>query len=93
MEKITEYWVLAVAIGGGIGRLIMWVYSRKKDRAKSSDLLYNQLEQLKTRVILQVAVEVQQATELGEKQKMIDGLKTHCSDCYERYLEFTKNGI
>ena len=80
---LKEWWGLIVMIGGGIGGYFRW----KASRDKSSNMLYEQMEKLKQKVILQVEREVQQETEIAEKDRIIEGLKRHCPDCYDKYIQ------
>lgn len=83
ISHAKELFALIVMIGGGIGSFVQWRTTQRKSSAR----LYEQLEDLKKKVIAQIAREVASAEELAEKQRIIDGLRHHCSDCYKSYLE------
>lgn len=83
LDMIEKFWGLIVAIGGGVAAYFRW----RSSRQKSTKMLYDELEKLKQKVILQVAREVEHASELAEKQRIIDGLRLHCPDCYKSFLK------
>lgn len=86
-QKIAEYWDVLAGVGTTIAGVLGWLSVRKKKKDDSTQMLYDQLEALKKKVILQVATEVAQATEIGERDKIIEGLKRHCPECYDRFIE------
>ena len=57
LNKLREYWefILIVTGSGGIAGLIKYYYTFKAERKSSIDMLYDELEKLKQRVILQIA--------------------------------------
>lgn len=83
LELIRQFWHVLVMIGGGIGAYFRW----KATRQKSTVMLYDELEKLKQKVIIQVSREVDQASELAEKNRIIEEFKTHCPDCYSSFIE------
>ena len=85
-----RFWSVTSLILGGIGTSILgfikWRHSKKEAERTSTEMLYEQLELLKQKVILQVAREVEQATELAEKTRIITEFAKHCPDCYEKFM-------
>jgi uncharacterized membrane protein affecting hemolysin expression len=90
-ELIKEYWQFAVGVITAIGVVIRFIWNRQKKSQESTSMLYEQLEELKKKVILQVAADVARATELAEKQKIIEGLRLHCPECYDSFLNTQKH--
>ena len=93
LDTLKEWWGLFVLVASGIGALLRFFWQRgtsrrtaEKARRENMNMLYAQLEELKKKVILNVAKEVAQATELAEKQRIIDGLRLHCPECYEVFM-------
>lgn len=82
-ETLQQFWALIIAIGGGVVTFFQW----KSTRRKSTTMLYDELEKLKQKVILQVSREVEQASELAEKSRIIEEFKIHCPDCYSSFIE------
>ena len=82
LELAKQFWAFIVAIGGGVAAYFRW----KSTRRKSTTMLYDELEKLKQKVILQVAREVDQASELAEKNRIIEEFKLHCPDCYASFI-------
>lgn len=94
LEQITDWWGFLVAIGGAIGAVIRWSLSQRKSKRlleeeerKTTEMLYQQLYKLKQKVILNVEREVSHATELAEKNRIIQELRQHCPDCYDSYIK------
>ena len=91
MGDITQFiksiWGLVSLIATGIGAFFTWRQRKKVQSRKSSQMLYEELERLKLKVIAQVHNEVNQATEIAEKNRLIAELKAHCPECYKSFLK------
>lgn len=86
LKLIEEFWTLIVAIAGGIGGYITW----SKKQKQSTMMLYDELEKLKQKVVIQVSREVQQANLIAEKEEILNKLRLNCPECYEKII--FKNG-
>lgn len=84
---IKDFWEVLLLISGGIGSFLKW----KSSQRKSTEMLYDELEKLKQKVILQVSKEIEQATELAEKQRILLSLQQHCPECYREALKNIQN--
>jgi hypothetical protein len=85
-EIITMIRESIAAITLGFTALGIW-WKFKKDKDASTEMLYTELEKLKQKVIIQVGKDVENAISLSQKDKIIEGLKDHCTDCYDSYME------
>lgn len=93
LETLKEWWALVAVMASGLGAVFNFFLNRgkhKRNLAKaqreSTAMLYEQLEELKKKVILSVAKEVSQTEEIAEKQKIIEGLRLHCPECYDSFM-------
>lgn len=87
IELFEKFWGVIVALAGGAAGFLQWNQSRKS----STDLLYSQLEELKIQVIAQVSRDISKATEISQKQRIINEFKLHCPGCYSELLEKFKD--
>jgi hypothetical protein len=86
LTNAQQFGVLVTTLGGVVAGFFRW----KAKKKESTSMLYEQLEKLKLKVILQVSKEVEQATELSEKEKIIADFKIHCPDCWASFIEKTE---
>ena len=86
-EVFSEFWALFLAVASGVGGYFTW----RSKRQKSTLMLYNELEKLKQKVILQVAREVEQANILAEKEAIINQLRLKCPECYNKFIAKQKS--
>ena len=54
-HEIKNYWELIIAVFTGLGSLVGWLIRRKKNKQTSTQMLYEQMEVLKKKIILQTA--------------------------------------
>ena len=81
-HEIKNYWELIIAVFTGLGSLVGWLIRRKKNKQTSTQMLYEQMEVLKKKIILQTANEITHATAIAEKDRIIENLRVHCPECY-----------
>jgi len=89
IEIAKNFWGLILLVSGGIGGYFKYKNNQKVAKYKSTEMLYEELERLKQKVILQVSREVDQASELAEKKRLIEEFKLKCPGCYSEH--FAKN--
>ena len=58
----------------------------KENELQSTQMMYDELERIKQKLILQVNKEVDQATELAEKKRIIAEFRIQCPDCYVKHF-------
>jgi len=83
IKIFTDFWELIVLVIGGIGGVLGYFNKRQS----STSLLYKQLEELKIQVIAQVQRDIQLTNKVAEREKIINELKLHCKDCYEKIIQ------
>ena len=86
INHISDFWALIVLIAGGVGGFLKWRNDRKEKEMKSVEMYYEQLEKFKKMLIAKVAKEVQDENEKAEKDKIINGLRLRCPDCYNDFM-------
>lgn len=89
LAHIKQYWEFIVLFASGVAGGIKWLTVRKKNKDTSLSMLYEQLEDLRKKVIIQVEESVKSAEELAEKRRIINEFKAHCPECYERFIDET----
>ncbi len=84
IQIIRESWeVIALVItglGGIFGSYLKW----KSNKNKSTTLLYEELEKLKKRIIEQVPRDIKNAQTIAQQNFLLEQLKEHCPDCYQK---------
>jgi len=84
LQTIKESWeaiaVIITGLGGFVGTYLRW----KSNKKKSTNLLYEELEKLKKRIIEQVPKEIEAAQTIAQQNYLLEQLKEHCPDCYEK---------
>lgn len=90
LQNLQNWWAFILAIGGGIGTYLKW----RANRNSSRELLYEQLEKLKKKLIEQVERDIESAQKLKEKEmaiierdNILSRLREQCPDCYQKYVE------
>jgi tRNA G26 N,N-dimethylase Trm1 len=93
LNTLEKYWQFIVVVtgSGGIAGLIKYYYEYQANRKTSIELLYEELEKLKLRVIIQISKEVEHANELSEKNLILLKLKEKCPDCYQAVIDTIEN--
>lgn len=92
LKLIQEFWVVLTMIATGAGSFLAWRNKKKNEEKTSASLLFEQLEKLKKKIIVQVNNEIEHAKSNAEKEKIIIMLKSHCPDCYNAVmLKMNKN--
>jgi len=60
---------------------------------KSTELLLNQLEILKTKLVKQVGVEIELYNDKAHNEKLLYLLKLNCPDCYQEVMDIYKEQL
>lgn len=66
-------------------------HSLEADSHTSIDMLITLLEDVRKKLILEIAKGVKNAKLLSEREKLLNDLKMHCPDCYNTFVD--KYGI
>jgi hypothetical protein len=84
MQFLKESWetiaVIFTGVSGFIGVYVKW----KRDQNKSAAMLYQELERLKKLIIEKVPKDIQNAQTIAEQNSLLEQLKEHCPECYEK---------
>ncbi len=84
IQTIKESWeaiaVIITGLGGFVGTYLKW----KRDQNKSTAMLYQELERLKKLIIEKVPKDIQNAQTIAEQNSLLEQLKEHCPECYEK---------
>jgi len=84
IQTIKESWeaiaVIITGLGGFVGTYLRW----KSNQNKSTNLLYEELEKLKKRIIQQIPKDIENAQTIAQQNYLLEQLKEHCPDCYEK---------
>ena len=88
LEILQDLWALIAAV---ITAIVAGYWKWRSSRSKSTQMLYNELENLKQKIILQISKEVEQSTTIAKQENLLNELKSHCPECYEKTK--TKLGI
>jgi len=90
--KLTqEFWVVLTMVATGIGSFLAYRRKKKVEADTSAALLFEELEKLKKKIIVQVNNEIEHAKSNAEKEKIIIMLKAHCPDCYNEVISKIRN--
>lgn len=65
--------------------------AEKENELQSTAMLYDELERIKQKLILQVNKDVDRATELAEKRRIIEEFRIHCPECYRQFITGKKH--
>lgn len=87
LNFLRESWATITMVTGGIFSAITAWYQWRKNRKNSTNLLYDQLEELKKQIIENVKREVHNAKELAQKDYMLEMLRKRCPDCYQKVID------
>lgn len=86
LKLVQEFWVVLTMLATGVGSFLAWRQKKKNEEKTSASLLFEQLEKLKKKIIIQVNNEIEHAKSNAEKEKIIFMLRTHCPDCYNAVI-------
>lgn len=84
IQTIQESWGVVTVIVTGIGGFIGTYLKYRSNKNKSTNLLYEELEKLKKRIIEQVPKDIQNAETIAQQNFLLSQLKEHCPDCYQK---------
>lgn len=83
---ISEFWELIVLVAGSLGGLFSYI----RNRNKSTNQMYETLEDLKLQILENIEKEVDVANDLAEKEKLLNEMRINCPECYEKYVNKNK---
>ena len=97
LDIASSAWALLATVATAIGGAIKWYFNHKRATAQakiaakalsrsSTDMLYDQLEELKKALIARVEKDIERATSVAEMQHILEVFKIHCPDCYETVM-------
>lgn len=93
IQSLEQWWGLVVGIITAVGSLITWIVTRRFEVKKSNKLMQDQVEQLRIMIIEYVERDIQNATQKAEKDKIINGLRLACHQCYDEYMKKHNNEL
>jgi len=91
IQIIRDSWGVIVLIATGIGSFIGAYLKWQSNKNKSTTLLYEELENLKKKIILQVPKEIEAAHTIAQQNFLLAELEKHCPDCYNK-IKSKNNG-
>lgn len=87
LNNVSEWWQFIVGVVTTLGGAISWYAIRKRNADKADQMLLDRLEKFKKIIVLKTSKEVEQSTTIAEKDKIIQGLKVQCPECYDAYMK------
>lgn len=84
LELLEQSWELILLVTGGISGLVA---KYVKNRNQSTQKLYETIEELKLQIIANIEKDIDLASELAEKEKLLNEMRINCPDCYDRYVK------
>lgn len=84
---VKDYIEIVIFLSGTLTGLSAYFIKWRVERKKSSALLYDQLEKMKRNLIEKISKEIEDADEIAKQQKLLNELKSHCTDCYNEVIK------
>ncbi len=89
IQTIKESWEAVAVIVTGLGSFVGTYLKWKSNQNKSTNLLYEELEKLKKRIIEQVPKDIENAETIALQNFLLSQLKEHCPDCYQKVKDLS----
>jgi hypothetical protein len=87
IDYLSEILTFLAGLGTTLGGTLAWNQRRKKQKQTSTQLLYEELENLKNLLIEKTLKEIQDADEKADIQIILHQIEVRCKSCFDEVMK------